>query len=153
MREDAGLSRPELAAMIRSADGKVMAVTTLQTLEEEPQRSSKYLVPLANYFGVSPEWLSTGKGPREAIVKGGLDEHGWASHFGKFDRQSLAYALQWMRWQEDNGLESQPERQVDRLIAIYRRFLADGGREMPDHVMELAAAAKPGGKHDRGTAE
>ena len=141
LREDRGLSRPALASAVG------MKTTTLQTLEEKPQRSTRHLVVLAAYFGVSPDWLATGKGQREAPVKDALGEHGWLSHFGTFDRQSLSLALQWMRWQDDNGLESQPERQVERLMALYRRFLADGGRETADHIIELAKAVEPRGQN------
>jgi transcriptional regulator with XRE-family HTH domain len=132
LREEAGLSRPALAAAVG------MKTTTLQTLEEKPQRTTRYLVPLAAHFHVSPEWLATGKGQREAPVKGGLDEYAWTSQFGNYDRQSLSLALQWLRWQTDNGLESQPERRVDRFIALYRRFLADGGRETAEHLIDIA---------------
>jgi len=138
LREERGLSRPELAAAVK------MKTTTLQTLEEKPQRSSKHLVDLASYFGVSVEWLATGKGQREAPVKDALGEYGWASHFGNFDHQSLSLALQWMRWQDEQGLESQPERQVERLMALYRRFLADGGKETAAHITEIASAVEQG---------
>jgi transcriptional regulator with XRE-family HTH domain len=138
LREDRGLSRPTLAAAVG------MAVSTLQTLEEKPQLSSRYLVKLAAYFEVSADWLATGKGQREAPVKGGLSEYGWTSQFGNFDRQSLSLTLQWMRWQDEQGMESQPERQVERFIAMYRRFLADGGRETASHISELASAVEQG---------
>ena len=138
LREERGLSRPELARAVK------MKTTTLQTLEEKPQKSSKFLVALANYFGVSVEWLSTGKGQREAPVKDALDEYGWSSHFGRFDRHILTLSLQWLRWQDEQGFQSQPERQGERLMALYRRFLADGGRETAAHLRELADAVEQG---------
>lgn len=137
LREERGLSRPELAAAVG------MKKTTLQTLEEKPQRSTRHLVAIASYFGVNPEWLATGKGPREARVNVALDEYGWASHFGKFDQKALGMSLRWMRWQDERGLVSQDEQQVGRLIAMYRRFLADGG-ETAAHVAEIARAIKQG---------
>lgn len=138
LREERGLSRPALAAAVG------MATTTLQTLEEKPQQSTRYLVALAAYFGVTTTWLATGKGQREATVKAALDEYAWTAQFGNYDRQSLSLALQWLRWQNDNGLESQPERRVERFIALYRRFLADGGRETAEHLIEIAKATEQG---------
>lgn len=138
MREAAGLSRPQLAAAVG------MKKTTLQTLEEKPQRTTRHLLDLAAYFKVNPDWLRTGRGQREAIVKAGSAEYEWSSHFGRFDRQSLSLSLQWSRWQEEQGLESQPERRVERFMAMYRRFLADGGTETPDHLAEIANAVQRG---------
>lgn len=150
MREARGLSRPQLAKAVK------MPVTSLQTLEETPQLTSRYLPALAAYFNVATDWLTTGRGQREAPVKDALNEYGWASHFGNFDRHCLTLALQWLRWQEEQGLESQPERQVDRLIALYRRFLADGGRETAAHITEIANAIEQGEQRvgtTRGTPE
>lgn len=58
LREEAGLDRPELARRVGAK------TTSIQTLEEKPQRSSKYLPALAQFFGVRLEWLSTGKGAK-----------------------------------------------------------------------------------------
>jgi transcriptional regulator with XRE-family HTH domain len=146
LREERGMDRPAFAAAVG------MPTTSLQTLEEQPQKTSRHLPKIASYCGVTVEWLSTGKGLREAPVKDSLDEYGWASHFGKFDPQSLALALQWMRWQDEQGLQSQPERLPERLMALYRRFLADGGKETAAHISEIAAAIEQGEKRVNRTA-
>lgn len=56
LREARGLTRDEVAAQAK------VPKTTLQTLEDKDQTASKWLVQLANFYGVSPFWLQTGKG-------------------------------------------------------------------------------------------
>jgi len=65
-REEAGLSQTEVAAIVG------ISQPSLSDLESGITKRSKYIVELANIYGVDPVWLATGKGQqiRRDSVKG-----------------------------------------------------------------------------------
>lgn len=42
--------------------------TTIAALENNPARSTTKLVPIAKALRLNPEWLATGKGPKDPII-------------------------------------------------------------------------------------
>lgn len=106
--------------------------TTIQTLEEQPQQSNKWLPVLARHFNVNLEWLATGRGPKYAT------ESQTASQSTTLDLDILHEALTLMHHDElHGGPYVNPRAYTRRLAELYARVAADGGRLTDAHNVEF----------------
>ena len=125
------LPRKELSAAVG------MAKTTLQTLEDNNQESTKKLHRLAAYFRVRVEWLETGKGP--------MYETGSPSYTVRLDPAILAEAEKLVGARE-HWLQTRyglPER-AQWLARVYERLMTDGGKLTNEHRAAILDDAKTG---------
>lgn len=123
LREAAKLDRVQLATAVG------MKKTTLQTLEERAQHTSKALIPLARHFRVRPEWLQTGIGPKFAEPVGVVQTSPVASQFGIPDPEILHEAETLVLNDEvQTGSKYAPRERARQLSAAYARLAAEGGR-------------------------
>lgn len=125
------LSREELAKAVG------MAKTTLQTLEDNKQKTTTKLHRLAAYFHVRVAWLETGKGP--------MYETGSASYTVRLDPAILAEAEKLVGARE-HWLQTRyglPER-AQWLARVYERLMTDGGRLTNEHRAAILDDSKTG---------
>lgn len=124
------------------------------------------LLAAARFLGVSPEWLATGKGPREQLsnreqyateLLGENVTNGIAttpSQPVKLDPHILVEAEKWVLFEEGPGRAHATPLlpRAERLSALYAMILADGGTLSPTNakrLIEAASARQMGGRSDR----
>lgn len=110
------MSRPELAKLTG------IPKTTIQTLEEKPQQSNKWLPRLATHFDVNLDWLITGRGAKRA------GEPGQASQTVTLDPDTLHEALVLIDFDQAQAGPYPPRAYARRLAELYGRVASDGGR-------------------------
>lgn len=82
-------------------------------------------------YGVPRGWLDTLND--SALPTKGTVALPVASH--EVDLAHLAQAVQWVRFEESRAGEPyHPERHAERLMALYRQIVADGGALSPEHA-------------------
>lgn len=154
----AGMPRGSQAALARACGIRGPSVSAwlsghTKTLEGEN------LLNAARFFNVSPEWLATGRGPRERLrggdepanyLLGGLDgtvtldPTSPQSQPVKLDPHILVEAEKWVLFEEG------PNRmyaygllpRAERLSALYAMIQADGGTLSPANAAKLIEAAR-----------
>lgn len=120
------------------------------------------LLNAAKFFNVSPEWLATGKGPRERLSTGEVNAsqllgepitNGLAhppSQPLTLDSEIIHEALILLRYDERNAGEYTSRERADRITDLYSRVAADGGRLTREHNAEFVAEVKSRAKGESG---
>lgn len=142
-----GMPRGSKAALARACRVKGPSVSDwlsgkTQTLEGEN------LLNAARFLNVSPEWLATGRGPRERFSSSQtgskqLDEamtNGLAhppSQPLTLDPEMLYEAMTLLVHDEQQGGKFTPRERSMRLAELYGRVAADGGRLSKEHNAEF----------------
>jgi transcriptional regulator with XRE-family HTH domain len=105
--------------------------------------SGPVLLRVADFFGVSKEWLATGKGPREPFNNNELGRSmtsvqlSAASRSERPDPEILHEALMLLEHDEFQAGAYPPRLKSNRLSELYGRVAADGGRLTREHNDEF----------------
>jgi transcriptional regulator with XRE-family HTH domain len=151
--------RGAMAKIARAADVKSSSVRGWMTGKTKVL-SGPVLLRVADFFGVSEDWLATGKGQREPLTNGRLGksmtsgQERLPSHSMTPDPQILAEAMKWVAFEEgplvkkpSGSLEPQYPygtllERMQRLSEIYALYAADGGTLSPVTANSLIDAAR-----------
>jgi hypothetical protein len=143
--------RGALAELGRAANVKSSSVAGWLSGKTK-ELSGPVLLRVADFFGVSKEWLATGKGPREPFNNNELGRSmtsvqlGQPSHSVTPDPEILHEALMLLEHDESQAGAYPPRLRSTRLAELYGRIAADGGRLTKDHnddfVREIFARRK-----------
>jgi transcriptional regulator with XRE-family HTH domain len=130
--------RGALAELARAADVKSSSVAGWLNGKTK-ELSGPVLLRVADFFGVSKEWLATGKGPREPFNNNELGrsmtsvQMGGASRSERPDPEILHEALMLLVHDESQAGAYPPRPRANRLAELYERVAGDGGRLSKEH--------------------